>query len=130
MKINKFLAIGVTVSMLLCGCGDKSASYDTTNADYEANYNSAQQETVLDYNYYCATDLVGEALADINAAGFEYDLIFSLAEYNVETAKPYTILIDGTYAFAAGVICKGNAVIIDGVKTSVSSMNNEPCKCQ
>lgn len=130
MKINKFLAAGVAVSMLLCGCGSTSSSTDTANGFYEEFFSSEQQESSsyeeLTYDYYCAADLVGEALADIKAAGIDYNTIFSLADYNVETAKPYTILIDETCAFAAGVICKGDAVIMDGVDTSVTMHDIDP----
>ena len=130
MKINKFLAAGVAVSVLLCGCGSTSSSSDTENEFYEDFFSSEQQESTsyeeITYDYYCAADLVGEALADINAAGFDYDTIFSLADYNVETAKPYTILIDETCAFAAGVICKGDAVIMDGIDTSVTMHDLDP----
>ena len=110
-------------AVLLSGCVEAETVRSTvTTKETE----TTMQEYVPTYNYSCAADLVGEAIADINASGFEYDTIFSLSEYDYAIAKPYTVLVDQTFAFATGVICKDNAVIADGIPLSPTIYELDP----
>lgn len=114
---KKIISISLLSVMILGGCGQQdSENYydDHTNNYFETTTEEIKKE------YTCAVDLIGEAISDIEASGFDFDLIMDLTEYNLKTAKPYTILIDGTYAFAAAVICKDDAVIANGIETSRS----------
>ncbi|MCH5193411.1 MAG: hypothetical protein J1F11_05565 [Oscillospiraceae bacterium] len=118
-KKTKLLPSILLSALLLCSCGqqeNESNTFDSTMYDdIYAQYFGGEKT-----GYTCATDLVGESIADIEDAGFDFDLIMDLTEYNINTAKPYTILVDGTYAFAAAVICKDNADIVSGIDTSMS----------
>ena len=114
---KKIILISLLSVMILGGCGQQnSENYygDSTHNYFETTTAEMKKE------YSCAVDLIGEAISDIEASGFDFDLIMNLTEYNLKTAKPYTILIDGTYAFAAAVICKDDAVIASGIETSRS----------
>lgn len=119
MNLKKeIIPISILLSvMILGGCDQQnSESYygDSTHNYFETTTAEMKKE------YICAVDLIGEPIADIEDSGFDFDLIMNLTEYDLKTAKPYTILIDGTYAFAAAVICKDDAVIASGIDTSRS----------
>ena len=107
------LALISTLALSGCGTQNNSASSDGYTPQTET-----YTEPAIVYDYYCAADLVGEAIADIEASGFDCSIIYNLTEYDYETASDYTVLVDGTYAFAAGVLCKGDAVIANGIPTT------------
>lgn len=113
--------------MLLTGCGSEEPSSEADyevgsdyGYDYDYDYSSETEAESYDLNFECAIDLIGQPLADIKASGFDYKVILNLNQYDFYTAKPYTILVDGSSAFAAAVICKDDAVIANGIETSVS----------
>lgn len=114
---KKTMSIALLSAILLSGCGQQKNEnyYDNSMQNY---FETTAEETKNEYN--CAFDLIGEPIANIEDSGFDFDLIMNLTEYDLKTAKPYTILIDGTYAFAAAVICKDDAVIAGGIETSCS----------
>lgn len=122
MKIKKITLILTTALMLFTGCnaGESQSSADNYGIDFDYDYSTEITTDSYDFGFDSAVDLIGQPIADIKASGFDYDLILNLAEYNLATAKPYTILVDGSSAFAAAVICKGDAVIANGIGTSVS----------
>lgn len=62
--------------------------------------------------------MIGEPILDIEASGFDFDMIRNLTEYNLDTAKPYTVLVDGTGVSDSAVICKKDAIIAEGIETS------------
>lgn len=119
---KQFLSIMLAV-MMLSSCTPANSSHSEGTTNPATNQSGSYVPT---YNYKCAADLVGEAIADINASGFECDTIFSLSEYDFAIAKPYTILVDQTFAFATGVICKDNAVIAGGITTSPTIYELDP----
>lgn len=120
---KQIISLALISAVVLGGCGSQESS--SSSDEYYTDY-FAETTAVPAKEYTCAADLLGEPIADIDAAGFDYDLILNLAEYDPATAKPYTILIDGTYAFAAGVMCKDSAVIINGLDTSPSMDDFDP----
>lgn len=119
MKIKrKFVFLTLLFALFLCSCGQQDGpdySYDGMYYESSENYSYEPEK-----EYLCAIDLIGEPISDIRDSGFDYDLIMNLTEYDFETAKPYAILIDGSYAFAAAVICKDDAVIAGSVETSIT----------
>lgn len=114
---KKTIFIALLSAILLSGCGQQKNEdyYDNSTQNY---FETTAEETKNEYN--CAVNLIGEPIADIEDSGFDFDLIMNLTEYDLKTAKPYTILVDGTYAFAAAVICKDDAVVAEGIETSCS----------
>ena len=111
---KQIISLALISSLALCGCGTQ----DTASSDVYMPQMDNYTEPDIVYDYSCAVDLVGEAIADIEASGFKCSIIYNLTEYNYETASDYTVLVDGSYAFAAGVLCKGNAVIANGIQTA------------
>ncbi len=121
MKIGTLTAIIASAIFLLAGCSSESQSSNYNyNSDYSYDYSNETTTDSYDFGFDRAVDLIGQPIADIKASGFDYDLILDLTQYDLTTAKPYTILVDGSSAFAAAVICKGDAVIANGIDTSVS----------
>lgn len=114
---KQIISLALISSLALSGCGTQNSS--ASSDEYTVPY--IDPDVVQEYwayDYSCAVDLVGEAIADIEASGFDCSIIYNLTEYDYETASDYTILVDGTYAFAAGVLCKGDAVIANGIPTT------------
>ena len=118
---KQIISITLVTMLTLSGCGTQNdqEQYDNTPI-------LPSETTAIEFNYTCAADLLGEPIVDIKASGFDFDTIYNLTEYDPDTAKPYTILMDGTYAFAAGVLCKGNAVIINGLETAPTLDSFDP----
>lgn len=107
---KQIISIALITMLTLSGCVTQNSREQYDNASIPPS-----ETTAIEFNYTCAADLLGEPIVDIKASGFDFDTIYNLTEYDPDTAKPYTILMDGTYAFAAGVLCKDNAVIINGL---------------
>ncbi len=125
MKIRKITSILTVALMLFTGCESEKPSPETNywfDSDYDYDYNYSEETTteLYDLNFECAIDLIGQPLADIKASGFDYKVILNLNQYDYFNAEPYTILVDDSSAFAAAVICKDDAVIANGIETSVS----------
>ena len=114
---TKLLSSILLLALLLCSCGQQESENSSNEPSYGYNEtSSAETERVLEIK--CAVDLFGERLSDITASGFECDMIETLNDYDLKTAKPYTILMDDAQIFPAAVICKDDAVIAGEVETS------------
>ncbi len=120
------ISLALISTLALSGCGTQNSS--ASSDEYTVPYIDPDiiDNYYLSYNYSCAVDLVGEAIADIEASGFDCSIIYNLTEYDYETASDYTVLVDGTYAFAAGVLCKGDAVIASDIPTALTLDELDP----
>ena len=120
---KQIISLALISSLALCGCGTQNNS---ASSDGYTPQTETYTEPAIVYDYYCAVDLVGKAIADIEASGFNCSIIYNLTEYDYETASDYTVLVDGTYAFASGVLCKGDAVIASDIPTTLTLDELDP----
>ena len=75
---KQIISLALISSLALSGCGTQNNS---ASSDGYTPQTEAYTEPDIVYDYYYAVDLVGEAISDIEASGFDCSMIYNLTEY-------------------------------------------------